>query len=129
MHDLYEPKLYCSIFLDDAQDKIYAEVSPSLKRYETDRVKIITSYDLGPNPKTIDLLIKVTGYEETPIITDDLPSQTVKIIDPSVSIDKPGVQADVGNNVYNVSARVYKNGQLAKTGGGTITQNSDIEIL
>jgi len=129
MHDLYEPKLYCSIFLDDAQDKIYAEVSPTLKRYETDKVKVIPSYDLSTDPKTIDLLIKVTGYEETPLVTDDLSPQTVKIIDPSVATTVAEVRDEIDTKVYNVTARVYKNGQLAKSGAGTITKNSDIEIL
>ncbi|MEN8224096.1 MAG: hypothetical protein ABFS05_01950 [Bacteroidota bacterium] len=127
MHDLYEPKLYCSIFLDDLQDKIYAEVSPTIKRYDSDKVKIILDYD--STTKKIDILIKIIGYEETPIIIDELPSQTVKIIDPSLVVDIPGVKSEIGANVYEVTARVYKNGQPVKTGGGTITQNSDIEIL
>ena len=130
MYAMYEPRIYNSLFLIDDTDIIYAKVSPTIKRREGDSIEVIVSSVLTTNHKTIDVRIFVMNDgTDSPIFIDDLKAESIVILTGQDATDEAGVKTAVGDNVYNVTAQVYLNGEKGKGTTGTITKDSDIEIL
>ncbi|MCK5701206.1 MAG: hypothetical protein KAI29_08640, partial [Cyclobacteriaceae bacterium] len=60
---------------------------------------------------------------------DDLKAESIVILTGQNATDVAGVRTAIDTNVYNVRAQVYVNGEKGKGATGTITKDSDIEIL
>jgi len=126
---LYEPRQYENILLIDSADKVYVEVSLYIKRYTGETLKDypITATTNSSGGKDINIPIATKGVSEGEMDFEHK-SFTYEIMD-SNATDEAGVKTDIGTKLYNITTTVYQAGTPKKRVTGTITQNSDIEII
>lgn len=126
---LYEPRQYENILLIDSADKVYVEVSLCIKRYSEETLKDypITDSTNSSGGLDIKIPIAVKGLPEGDMEFEHK-SFTYEIMD-SNATDQAGVKTAIGDKLYNITTTVYQAGNPKKKTTGTITQNSDIEII
>ena len=129
---MYEPRQRLSILYLTAQKKIYAKVSILVTLSSGEYIPnplpediIIT--DKGELGKDVEIRLRVYGTvsENTKYQELIIP---VEILDPRQVLDEQGIRNAIGDQVFNITTRMYKNNTPLKSTTGTISKNSDIEI-
>jgi len=129
---MYEPRQRLSSLYLTAQEKIYAKVSILVALSSSEYIPyplpgdiIIT--DKGESGKDVEIRLRVYGSvsENTKYQELIIP---VEILDPGQDLDEQGIKNAIGNQVFNITTKVYKNNVPLESTTGTISQNSDIEI-
>lgn len=129
---MYEINLdLCALFLKSSE-KIYAKSTVQVTISSTENIPAPTSRDiiisdLGPLGK--DIVIRLNVYSASPGApnsdTLDIP---VEIIDAGGVLDEQGVRDAIGNKVYNVTVRVFKNNVQKSEEGGAVNNSSKVEL-
>ena len=129
---MYEPRQRLSILYLTTQQKIYAKVSIMVTLSSDEYIPyplpediIIT--DKGESGKDVEIRLRVYGTvsENTKYQELIIP---VEILDPGQDLDEQGIRNAIGDQIFNITTKVYKNNVPLKSATGTISKDSDIEI-
>lgn len=129
---MYEPRQGLSILYLTIQKKIYAKASILVTLSSTEYIPYPLAEDIiitdkGVLGKDVEIRLRVYGT-----VTENTKYQEliipVEILDPGQILDEQGIRDAIGNQVFNITTRVYKNNIPLKSTTGTLSQNSDIEI-
>ncbi len=129
---MYEPRQKLSILYLTVQKKIYAKVSILVTLGSGEYIPYPLAEDIiitdkGVLGKDVEIRLRVYGTESESTKYQEF-IIPVEILDPGQILDEQGIRNAIGNQVFNITTKVYKNNMPLKSTTGTISKNSDIEI-
>jgi len=127
---MYELSQEVCLVFKTSTEKIYARSIDDVTISTTENIPDPPSQDITVTPnssggKDIEIKLRVLG---SPSIPSQVVTKTIdtEIIDAGEILDKEGVRRAVGTKVYNVTARVYKGGDLENEDEKEVNQGSKV---
>jgi len=126
---LYEPSLHAKLLGIISKKEIQIEMSISIEIFNGQEVRILDPVQTGASPDfevAIPILVRGSAEGEKTVYHDTIWHE----INTGVTIAGPDdVSAAVDDDVYSLLATSYISGTPKSNNTGTISSNSDIEIL
>jgi len=127
---LYEPSMYAKLLGIKTRSEISIEIKISVELYVGQRIMILDPIQTGVSPNfNIAVPIAIRGHSaglQTTTVEDEI---THTIMDSVAAATIQNVITAVDDDVYTIDATTYLGGETNSSNSGTITKNSDIEIL
>jgi hypothetical protein len=127
---MYELSQEVCLVFKTSTEKIYARSIDDVTISTTENIPDPPSQDITVTPNSsggmdIEIKLRVLG---SPSIQTQVVTKTIdtEIIDAGEILDKEGVRRAVGTKVYNVTARVYKGGDLENEDEKEVNQGSKV---
>ena len=121
----------CALFLESTE-KIYTKSTVNVTLYSSEYIpqpdaRDIIIIDRGSLGKDITIKLNVQGQAAGGIKTESL-EIPVEIIDAGQPLDEQGVRDEIGNRIYNVTAKVFKAAIEESSDKNEVNRNSEVEI-